>query len=654
MASGVIRTITTRFVADISQWSQQMNQAQSTMTRVGQAMTAIGAKMTMAITLPVLAIGGSFTKMAMETVESESLFGVAMGKMQNNARAWSEEMQKNLGLNAYSVRSNIGNYQMMATAMGISEKAALSMNKAITQLGYDLASAKNVSNEQAMGDLDAIYTNQTEKLLKYGFVVNDETAKTWALTQGLIKQGQEMSSQQKVIVRYMMVMEQASKYHGDLARTIDSPSNQLRILKERMNLLGIEIGQKLIPVMQRLMSFANGLLNAWNNLNPATQNTILAVVGVTAAVGPLILVVGALTTALTFLAANPVVAVIGGLAALVTGITVATNGFGIFEQSQRKTQDRMIQTTAEMIRQKKAAGDLGNAMLQVSYIEAKQAQERYRNDYYKQMQTFWTLLSQKAELEKRKQSGVFRPGTSLDPEIEAADKAVKSQMEKIRQTQKQIDDAGNIMKEWNKVETPKLTTTNSVDAVSDLKNEFTSLGTTSTDTYDKLTDKVKDFIDAIRTQAKEFSNFVGIFEKATYDQPINMERWINRLKGQLNALKTYQQSLATLQQKANQGIIGQNVYNELAALGPSAAKQLQVVAKASNSQLQQVNSLFGQKSNITSSLAYDKVNRDMKSQANIIQVTNNFNGGAKDEEVYNIAKKLANEIIKEVKRKGEL
>lgn len=651
MASSVIRTVTTRFVADISQWSQQMNQAQSTMSRVGQTMTAIGAKMTKAITLPVLEVGDSFTKMAMEAVESENLFAESMGSMANKARAWSEELSKSLGLNAYNVRKTVGTYNVMLVSMGLSEQAAYKMSTSLTKLSYDMASFYNITNEDAMAKLQSGISGEVEPLKRLGIVVNETAVKTYALNNGLIKQGQEMTDTQKVIARYMTIMEMTKKAQGDLARTLDSPSNQLRMLKERMSMLGIEIGQKLIPIMQRLMSFANGLLNAWNNLNPATQDAILAVIGVTAAIGPLILVVGALTTALAFLAANPVVAVIGGIAALATGITVATGGFGIFERSQRKTQDRMIQTTAEMIRQKKAAGDLGNAMLQVSYIEAKQAQERYRNGYYKQMQTYWTLLSQKAELVKRKQSGIFRPGTSLDPEIEAADKAVKNQIEKIRQTQKQIDDAGNIMKEWEKIETPKI---NIPDSVSDLTAELKALGTTGSDAYDKLTDKIKDFIDAIRSQAREFSNFVGIFEKATYDQPINMERWINRLKGQLNALKTYQQSLATLQQKANQGIIGQNVYNELAALGPSAAKQLQVVVKASNAQLQQVNSLFGQKSNIATSLAYDAVKRDMASQANVVQVINNFNGNAKDEDTTRLADKITDQVVKNLKRKGVL
>ena len=651
MASSAIRTITTRFVADISQWSRQMNQAQSTMSRVGKTMTTIGAKMTMAITLPVLAVGGSFTKMATEAVESENLFTESMGSMANKARAWSEELSKSLGLNAYNVRKTVGTYNVMLASMGLSEQAAYEMSTSLTKLSYDMASFYNLSNEDAMAKLQSGISGEVEPLKRLGIVVNDAMVKTYALNKGLIKQGQEMTDAQKVIARYMTIMEMTKKAQGDLARTLDSPSNQLRMLKERMSMLGIEIGQKLIPIMQRLMSFANGLLNAWNKLNPATQDAILAVIGVTAAIGPLILVVGALTTALTFLAANPVVAIIGGIAALVTGIIAATNGFGLFEQSQRKTQDRMIQTTAEMIRQKEAAGDLGNAMLQVSYIEAKQALERYRNDYYKQMQTYWTLLSQKAELVKRKLSGIFPPGTSLDPEIQAADKAVKNQIEKIKETQKQMRDAEKIMKEWEKIEAPKI---DIPDSVSDLTAEFKALGTTGSDAYDKLTDKIKDFIDAIRSQAKEFSNFVGIFEKATYDQPINMERWLNRLKGQLNALKTYQQSLATLQQKANQGIIGQDVYNELAALGPSAAKQLQVVAKASNAQLQQVNSLFSQKSNIATSLAYDAVKRDMASQANVVQVINNFNGNAKDEDTTRLSDKITDQIVKSLKRKGVL
>ncbi|HEY9060945.1 MAG TPA: hypothetical protein VIO64_10665 [Pseudobacteroides sp.] len=649
MAGGVVRTIVTRFVADISQWSQQMNQVNSTMARVRQKMTAVGAGMTAAITLPLVAVGGAFTKMAMDAVESESLFGVAMGKMTNQARSWSESLSDAFGINAYNIRRNIAGFQMLATSMGVPVKAAFDMNRALVERAYDLASAYNQTNEQVMQDLNAIYSGESEPLKKYGAVLTETVLKSYAMRNGLIKQGEAMSEQQKILVRYLAFMEMTKLAHGDLARTIDSPSNKLKRLKEQMSELGIEIGQKLIPVVSKLMGYANNLLDGWNKLNPATQDTILAILGLTAAVGPLVLAIGAATTALSFMMANPVVAAIAGIAALVGTVAIATNGFGLFEQSQKKAQDRLIQTTAEMIRQKKAANDLGSAVLAVSYIEAKQAKERYNNELMKEALVYESIMAKRSELERRNQSKLFKPGTSMQPEIDAVQKQLEGSMKKMEESRKKMSQAQTIMDEWSKVQTPKL---NTPSTVNDLKNEFKSLGTAGTEAYDKITDKIRDFIDAVRSQAREFSNFVGIFEKATQDQPINMERWINRLKGQLNAIKTYQTSLATLQAKANQGLISQQLYNDLAALGPSAAKQLQVVAKASNKQLQQVNSLFGQKSNIASSLAYDSVRRDMATQANVVQIVNNFNGGAKDEDIVKLSDKLTDLVIKKLKRKG--
>lgn len=653
--AGAVRTITTRFVADISQWSRQMNQAQSTMSRVGKSMTAIGSKLTMAVTLPILAVGTAATKMAMEAVESENLFNESMGSMANKTRLWSEELSKALGLNSYNVRKTVGTYNVMLTSMGLSTDAAYRMSTGLTKLSYDMASFYNLSNEDAMQKLQSGISGEVEPLKRLGIVVNETMVKTYALKNGLVKQGQEMSEGQKVVARYLTIMDATKKAQGDLARTMNSPSNQLRMLKEKMSLLGIEIGQKLIPVMQKLISFANVMLNVWNNLNPATQNTILAVTGLAAAIGPLVLAIGAATTALNFMMANPVVAAIAGIGALVEVLAVATNGFGFFEKAQRSAQDEIIETTAKMISQKKAANDLGNAIIGVSSIEAKQAKDRYYNDLMKESQAYELLLSQRRELEKRQESKLYPVGFDMTTQIDVKQKQIVESMNKMKESRKKMDEAQTIIDGWKKIETPKWEPpSGSDDWFDDWKDEFEKLGGSGSETYDKMTDKVKEFVDAIKSQTKEFNNFVGVFEKASSDSPIGMNRWINRLKGQLNAIKTYQQSINILQDKAAKGVISQGLFSELQGLGPTAAKQLQVLSKATNAQLKQANSLYGQKYGIAQSLAYQKVNSDMAAEAKVVQIINNFNGGAKDEEITKISKKISDQIIQQLKQKGIL
>ncbi|MEN8906951.1 MAG: phage tail tape measure protein, partial [Clostridiales bacterium] len=90
-----------------SRWnrvSQVMQNAGIKMKAVGDKMSSLGKSLSLAVTVPILGIGTAATKMAMDAVESENLFEVAMGKMAVEARNWSEDISKSLGLNAYNVR----------------------------------------------------------------------------------------------------------------------------------------------------------------------------------------------------------------------------------------------------------------------------------------------------------------------------------------------------------------------------------------------------------------------------------------------------------------------------------------------------------------------------------------------------------------------
>jgi len=94
-------------------------------------MSDIGGKLTVAVTVPLLGIGVASTKMAMDAVESENLFEVAMGSMAGDARKWSEETSKALGLNAFNVRKNVATYNSMLTSMGLTSQESLKMSEGL-------------------------------------------------------------------------------------------------------------------------------------------------------------------------------------------------------------------------------------------------------------------------------------------------------------------------------------------------------------------------------------------------------------------------------------------------------------------------------------------------------------------------------------------
>lgn len=267
---------------------------------IGNSLQSLGTKAMMFITLPILAAGGALSKFAMEAVESENLFEVSMGKMADDARAWSETLRAELGLNAYEVRRNVGTLNVMLGSMGVAEEAAYGMAKSLTQLTYDLSSFYNLSTDEAFTKIQSGLSGEVEPLKRLGIVINETTVKAWALKQGWIEQGQEMSETQKVIARYGTLLEQTSKAQGDLARTMDSPANMLRRLQSEVMQLATDIGMELLPVVsagftwianEGLPAVRRGLANVqewWGSMSERAQWGLLTIAALLVAGGPLL------------------------------------------------------------------------------------------------------------------------------------------------------------------------------------------------------------------------------------------------------------------------------------------------------------------------------------------------------------------------------
>ncbi|MFA5252779.1 MAG: hypothetical protein WC454_09380 [Phycisphaerae bacterium] len=277
--------------------------------KVGNQMASAGQSMTMGITVPLLAIGGATSKMAMDAIESENLFEVSMSGMAESARKWSEDLRANLGLNAYEVRKNVSTFNVMLDSMGMGEKASYDMAKGLTQLSYDMASFYNLKPEVAFEKLQAGISGEIEPLKRLGIVVNETTTKTYAYTHGIAKQGETLSEQQKILARYGVIMDATKKSQGDLARTIDSPTNQIRIMGEKVKQLSIDFGMALIPVIGRMIEIAKplianiqGLVEGFRKLNPETQNIVIVMGLVIAAIGPALVGIGKMSVGLGALA----------------------------------------------------------------------------------------------------------------------------------------------------------------------------------------------------------------------------------------------------------------------------------------------------------------------------------------------------------------
>ncbi|MEW8994393.1 phage tail tape measure protein [Clostridium sp.] len=304
--------------------SESMDKAGEKMKAVGDKMSSTGKKLTTAVTLPIVGIGTAATKMAMDAEESENLFEVAMGSMAGDARKWSEETSKALGLNAFNVRKNVATYNSMLTSMGLASEESLKMSEGLTQLSYDMASFYNLKPEEAFEKLKSGISGEAEPLKALGILVNDNTIKTYAYSHGIAKQGEQLTEAQKVQARYGAILDATKNAQGDLARTMDSPTNKIRAMKEQAQQIGIQFGQILIPILEKLIAVIKPLMDRFQGLSKEQQEQIVKIGLIVAAVGPIILIIGKVVTIIGTLFS--VISTVSGAIAAAGGASAA---FGV-------------------------------------------------------------------------------------------------------------------------------------------------------------------------------------------------------------------------------------------------------------------------------------------------------------------------------------
>lgn len=281
--------------ADISDYEKKMKTTIRSFQKVSSSLTSIGDTLTVGVSLPLAGIGIAATKMAMNAVESENLFEVSMRGMAGSARVWSEQLRNQLGLNSFELRRNVGLFYTMFQSMGLGTKSAYDMATGLTQLAYDFSSFYNLRPEEAFDKLRSGIMGEVEPLRALGIIVDEATVKAYAYQAGIATQGQELTQQQKVLARYLAIMEQTKTAQGDLARTIDSPTNRLRILKSRLEETATSLGMSLLPTIESLMKAATPFVESlgrmadgFNRMDPGLQQAIVKLAGFLVLIGPLL------------------------------------------------------------------------------------------------------------------------------------------------------------------------------------------------------------------------------------------------------------------------------------------------------------------------------------------------------------------------------
>ena len=145
------------------------------------------------------------------------------------------------------------NYQavfaQMTNSMNLVTESSMNISETFTMLGNDIASLWNIDTDKAMKKLQSGLAGQIRPLRELGIDISKTSLEMYALNYGIEDSVEKMSQAAKVQLRYLAIMEQAEVAFGDMAKTIESPANQLRILSQQWTNLSRSIGNVYLPIV---------------------------------------------------------------------------------------------------------------------------------------------------------------------------------------------------------------------------------------------------------------------------------------------------------------------------------------------------------------------------------------------------------------------
>ena len=190
-----------------------------------------------------------------EYQENMNLFTVAMGEYAESALEYGETVSEVLGIDLSDWIRNQGVFNTLLTGFGDTADRAALMSKNLTQLGYDLSSFSNISVEDSMQKLQSGISGELEPLRRLGYDLSQARLEAVALSLGIDKSVSSMTQAEKAELRYYAIMTQVTTAQGDLARTLEAPANQLRILKAQVEMAGRAIGNIFIPALNAILPY---------------------------------------------------------------------------------------------------------------------------------------------------------------------------------------------------------------------------------------------------------------------------------------------------------------------------------------------------------------------------------------------------------------
>lgn len=217
--------------------------------------------------------------------KSKVVFGSAFGSIEQQANA----MNKRFGISRQAQLDVASGFGAMAQGAGYTEQASAELSNRLTKLAADFSSSANLSFGEAGQKIRSALAGEAEPLRQFGVVIDENTVKAYAYSNGLARAGQELSAQAKITARAELIARGLAYAQGDLERTSGDAANQFRKAGGGIQEFGVRIGELLLPAINAgttaFNEFLAVTLDAFQGIQPVVTSWASVVTGAFERVG---------------------------------------------------------------------------------------------------------------------------------------------------------------------------------------------------------------------------------------------------------------------------------------------------------------------------------------------------------------------------------
>lgn len=252
--------------------TKSLTQAATDTKSVNEDVTSINKKVSTAFNYGLITkfasaikkLGAGFTSLAKQSfdyLENFNLFQVAFNGNYRSAERFINKMSEMYGLDESWLTQTVGKFKQLSNAMNLTTETGEKVSELLTQMSLDISSLYNVDIDRAASTLASAMAGQTKPIRGVaGADITQPTLQTTLDTLGIDTTVNKLSFAEKRLLIIISLTQQLNASIGDMGRTIESPSNQLRIMNEQWERLTRAVGNVFLPILAKILPYLNAIL----------------------------------------------------------------------------------------------------------------------------------------------------------------------------------------------------------------------------------------------------------------------------------------------------------------------------------------------------------------------------------------------------------